>query len=101
MSNPGIGQLRQRMAFRECPVLFAHGHSTDVTELIREFMSSRSVIPTKIMTHLLSYAVLAGSANMTQFFIEKPFNENFPYENIALEIKDSSTIQGYFCYHYP
>jgi hypothetical protein len=64
-------------------------------------MSSRSVIPIKIMTHLLSYTVSAGSANTTQLFIEKPFDENFPCENIALEIKDSCTITGYSCYRYP
>jgi hypothetical protein len=87
------------MAFREWPVLFAHGHLADGPELMREFMSSRSVIPIKIMTHLLSYAVSSGSANTTQLFIEKPFDETFPCENIALEIKDISTITGYFCYH--
>jgi hypothetical protein len=101
MSNPGTGELGQRMAYREYPVLFAHGHSTDVPELIQEFMSSCSVMPIKIMTHLLSYAVSAGSANTTQLLIEKPFDENFPCENIALEIKDSFTITGHFCYHYP
>jgi hypothetical protein len=99
MSNPGIGQLGQRMAFREWPVLFAH--AANVTELIREFLSSRSVIPIKNMIHLLSYAVSAGSANTRQLFIEKPFDENFPCENIAIEIKDSSTITCCFYYHYP
>jgi hypothetical protein len=101
MSNPGIGLLGQRTTFRKCLVLFAHGHSTDVPELIREFMSNHSVIPIKIMTHLLSYAVSAGSANTTQLFIEKPFDGNFPCENIALESKDSCTVTGYSCYHYP
>jgi hypothetical protein len=101
MSNPGIGQLGQRMTFRECLVLFAHWHSTDAPEFIREFMSSRSVIPIKIMTHLLSYTISAGSANTTQLFIEKPLDENFPCENSAFEIKDSSTVTGYFRYHYP
>jgi hypothetical protein len=91
----------QRMAFREWPVLFPHGHSAHDPELMREFMSSRSVIPIKIMTYLLSYAVSAGRAHTTQLFIEKLFDETFPCENIALEIKDISTITGYFCYHYP